>query len=158
MIPVKINNTHLCQIFEPTLDVSKMTEEEIVRYSIAHRMFPSEVALTSETYARDAERTADYELEELTLVNRKSKPEFTWELLRTDYVKNLMSFLKYAYDFKNLEGIVVPRASEDILVTYLDFVGARSIVAYLGQTIEGTLVEYDGISYWQDFRIAFPER
>lgn len=157
MIPLMINGTHLCQIFEPTLNVTSWSEQDIIDYSISKRMFPTEVKLTSETYSRDAERTADYELEYLNLVNRKAKPEFTWDLLKKDYAINLMQFLKYTYDFKNEEGVITPREAEQFTITYLDFIGIRTITAYVGQTLEGTLVEYDGIQYWQNFRIAFPE-
>ena len=158
MIPLKINGKHLCQIFEPSLNISGWTEEQIRQYSIAKHMYPTSVVLTSETYSRDAERTADYELEQLTLVNRKAKPEFTWEIINAEYVENLMSFLSYTYNFKNTDGIVIPIEAEDIQVTYKDFTGMRTIIAYLGQTIDGTLEEYEGVQYWRSFRIAFPER
>lgn len=157
-IPLQINGKHLCQIFEPDLDISSWSDADIQKYSVSKQMLPTEVVLTSETYSRDAERTADYELENLTLVNRKAKPEFTWELIRAEYVALLMNFLNYAYDFKNAEGIIIPRLATNILVTYQDFVGLRAINAYLGQTIEGTLVQYEGVQYWQNFRIAFPEK
>ena len=65
MIPLKINNVNLCKIFTPELSINGWTEDDIQEYSIQHQMFPTEVALVSETYSRDAERTADYELEDL---------------------------------------------------------------------------------------------
>lgn len=158
MIPLKINGKNLCEIFEPDLKVSGWTEQEIMAYSIAKLMLPTSVGAISETYSRDAERTADYELENLTIVNRKAKPEFTWQLIRADYVSSLLAFLEYNYNFKNAEGIVIPVEAANISVTYYDFTGVRTIDAYLGQTIEGTLVEYEGVLYWENFRIAFPER
>lgn len=158
MIPLKINSTHLCKIFDPTLDISTWTDKQIQDYSIENQMFPTEVTLTSETYSRDASRTADYELENLIIVNRKAKPVFTWDIIKADYVKNLLSFLNYTYNFKNTEGEIVPVDAEDISVEYYDLTGLRTIVAYLGQTIDGTLVEYNGVLYWRSFRIAFPER
>ena len=158
MIPLKINDKHLCEIFEPTLNISGWTDEQIQEYSISKIMFPTSVGTISETYSRDAERTADYELEYLTIVNRKAKPEFVWQLIRAEYVQNLLKFLGYTYDFKNAQGIIVPVKADDISVTYIDFIGPRTIVAYLGQTIEGTLVEYNNVLYWENFRIAFPER
>ena len=158
MIPLQLNGKHLCEIFEPELDITGWSDQEIQDYSISKLMWPTSVSLTSETYSRDAERTADYELEYLNIVNRKSKPEFTWSMFKADYVQSLLAFLGYNYNFKNAEGIIVPRQAEEIQVTYRDFVGTRSIIAYLGQTITGTLVEYGGEQYWQDFRIAFPER
>ena len=158
MIPLQINAQHLCKIFEPDLDITGWNEATIISYSLSKRMFPSQVGITSETYSRDAERTADYELENLTLVNRKAKPEFTWDLIRADYVTRLMSFLDYTYNFKNAQGVIVPQEAPHVTVTYRDFVGMRTIDAYLGQTLEGTLVEYDDVLYWENFRIAFPER
>lgn len=158
MIPLKINDTHLCQIFTPDLVIEGWSDAQIDRYSKDHSMYPSSVQLTSETYSRDAERTADYELENLTIVNRKAKPEFTWDLIRAEYVKNLFEFLHYDYDFKDASGIVNPRDSQDITISYYDFIGMRVITAYMGQTVEGTLVEHEGILYWENFRIAFPER
>lgn len=158
MIPLKINGKNLCVIFEPGLSISGWTDQEIMNYSIRKLMLPTSVGTISETYSRDAERTADYELENLTIVNRKAKPEFTWQLIRADYVANLLAFLQYTYDFKNATGVIVPVEAPNISVTYYDFVGVRTIDAYLGQTIEGTLVEYDDILYWENFRIAFPER
>ena len=158
MIPLKINSTHLCQIFSPGLDISGWSESQIQKYSIDNQMMPTEVSLMSETYSRDAERTADYELENLTIVNRKAKPEFTWSLIKAVYVEALMTFLDYKYNFKGSDGYIVPEESAEILVTYIDFTGERTINAYIGQTIEGTLLEYEGVLYWQNFRIAFPER
>ena len=158
MIPLKINSKHLCQIFEPGLDIKGWTDAAIQDYCISKQMFPTEVALTSETYSRDAERTADYELENLILVNRKAKPEFIWSLIRAEYVESLLSFLNYTYEFKNAAGDIVPVEAPSIIVTYKDFTGMRTIEAYLGQTLDGTLVEYDDVQYWENFRIAFPER
>lgn len=162
MIPLKINNTHLCKIFEPDLDITGWSEEKIQEYSIKHGMFPTEVTLTSETYSRDADRTADYELMSLVIVNRKSKPVFTWNMISATYVKNLMDFLNYKYDFKDAEGNIIPENAAVISITYQDYVGIRTINAYLGQTIDGTLEEYYESNvaklYWRNFRIAFPER
>ena len=143
---------------EPETFNSTWDEDIIVARSIRAQMFPTEVALTSETYSRDSERTADYELENITLVNRKAKPEFTWSLIKASYVANLLLFLGYTYDFKNDDGVIVPVEAQNISVTYRDFTGMRTIDAYLGQTLDGVLVEYEGVLYWQNFRIAFPER
>ena len=145
MIPLKINDTHLCKIFEPGLDISTWSDNDVQRYSISKQMFPTSVALTSETYSRDAERTADYELENLLIVNRKAKPEFTWSLIKASYVEMLLAFLNYTYDFKDSYGDVIPVDAPDIRVTYKDFTGTRTINSYLGQTIEGVLVEYEGV-------------
>lgn len=158
MIPLKINNKNLCEIFEPGKDFSGYTDDEISSYSIEHSMYPTEVKLSSEQYSRDAERTADYELEKLVIVNTKAKPEFTWSLIKAIYVYQLMKFLNFKYDYKNTDGEVVPEEAEVINVTYWDLIGTRTIKSYMGQTIEGTLVEYDGVLYWENFRIAFPER
>lgn len=158
MIPLKINDTHLCNIFDPATNITGWSDSQVYKYSANNQMLPTEVSLTSETYSRDAERTADYELEELMIVNRKAKPEFTWSLIRADYVAALFAFLNYTYDFKDSSGDVIPVAAPEIKVTYQDFTGLRTISAYLGQTIEGTLVEYEGVQYWENLRIAFPER
>lgn len=158
MIPLSINDKSLYEIFDPESYMSSWTDEELLLESLSKCMLPSEVRLTSETYSRDAERTADYELEELTFVNRKAKPEFTWGLIRADYVERLFNFLGYTYDFKNADGVVIPVKAADLSITYRDFTGLRTINAYLGQTIEGTLIEEGGVLYWENFRIAFPER
>ena len=168
MIPLKINGKNLIEIFDPEYSVTGKTDTQIQQDSIRMKMFPTEVKNTSETYSRDAERTANYELEDLVLVNRKAKPEFTWSLLKAEYVANLLSFLEYNYNFKNAAGVVTPKNADIINVTYMDFTGMRTIEAYLGQTIEGTLVEYEEYDeenettvktqYWENFRIAFPER
>lgn len=158
MIPLYINGKSLYEIFAPDNFNPLWDDSTLVERSIRAQMFPTEVALTSETYSRDAERTADYELENLTIVNRKAKPEFTWSLIRADYVENLFAELGYTYDFKNDEDIIIPVEAVAYTITYRDFMGMRTINAYLGQTIEGVLVEYNGVLYWQNFRIAFPER
>lgn len=158
MIPLKINHKALCEIFRPDIDFSAYTDEQKNEYCIKNLMQPTTVFLTSETYSRDAERTADYELMDLTLINRKAKPEFEWSLIRTEYVEKLMEELGYTYDFKDSTGVIVPVESPDITVTYRDFTGIRSIEAYLGQTLQGELVEYEGKTYWENFRIAFPEK
>lgn len=156
-IPLKINGKELCEIFAPS-EVASMAAAEKEQYSIDNQMYPTEVTIESETYSRNAERTADYELVNLLLVNRKAKPTFTWDLLRHDYLKALLLFLGYTYDFKDDNGVVVPVEAEDIAVTYIDLVGERTINAYLGQTIQCTLVVYDGVLYAQNVQIAFPER
>lgn len=189
-IPLKINGKQLCEIFAPdaqwwaerngqqeAVTMETATDEDKREYSLKMLMLPTSVTLTSETYSRNAERTADYELEELLIVNRKSKPEFTWDYIRAEYVQNLLTFLGYTYNFKDDAGDVVPVNSPEITVTYTDFTGERTINAYLGQTISGTLtvlqtketIQQDsttGLSktvmeseyWWQNFRLAFPEK
>ena len=155
-IPLKINGKQLCEIFTPNA-VSSMTDQE-KKHSLANGMYPTEVSLTSETYSRNAERTADYELQDLLLVNCKAKPEFVWDSIKQEYVQKLLNFLGYTYDFKDSSGVVQPVEAPEISVTYLDFLGERTMKAYLGQTLEGTLEEYEGVLYIRNFRVAFPER
>ena len=156
-IPLKINSKQLCEIFTPEA-VTQMDDAAKMEYSLRNQMFPTEVNNTSETYSRDAERTADYELEDLLIVNRKTKPEFTWQLIKAEYVQKLLSFLNYHYNFKNASGDIIPEDAPNIEIIYYDFVGTRIINTYLGQTISGTLVVYNDTLYWENFRIAFPER
>ena len=156
-IPLRINGQQLCEIFTPEA-VKNMTDAEKYEYSLANEMYPTQVHLTSETYSRNADRTSDFELLDLLIVNRKASPEFTWELLKQEYVQALFNFLGYTYNFKDADGYINPVKAEPIQITYLDFTGERTIGAYLGQTIEGTFVEYEGVLYVQNFRIAFPER
>ena len=158
MIPLKINGKNLYEIFDPATFDPSWDEATLIANSISARMFPSAVELTAETYSRDAERTADYELENLVVVNRKAKPEFTWDLIRASYVVNLFNYLGYTYNFKNENDVIIPVDAPVISITYIDFAGERTINTYLGQTIAGTLVEYEGVLYWSNFRIAFPER
>ena len=158
MIPIKIDNTHLAVIFEPSGDYTGWSEAQFNAYSIANKMYPSEVVVSAEVYSQDAERTANFEMEKLTIVNAKAKPEFTWSLIKAAYVTRLMSKVKFKYDYKDEYGDIKPEEAPTLSITYQDFTGLRTINAYLGQSISGTLVEYDGVLYWQDFRIAFPER
>ena len=161
----------LWEIMEPGESYGSTLEEKIA-FALSRGMFPSEVKLTSETYCRDADRTANYELENITNVNAKAKPEFTWTMLKAVYVRRLLNFLKFTYNYKDGNGDVQPQAAPVIKVTFMDFNGTRTINAYLGATIEGTLKELvtqeadpkTGIvsnvrtQYWEEFRIAFPER
>lgn len=160
MIPLKINNKHLIEIFEPEIAATLLTDEAKVAKSIEMQMYPSRVNLTAETYSKDAERTADYELEDLVLVNRKSKPEFTWDVIKAEYVKKLLAYLQYKDNYK-VDGDIVPIDAPTYSIEYWDFVGTKTITAYLGQTIEAELKEYmvNNVMtlYWEDFRIAFPE-
>jgi len=176
MIPLKleINNTQkdLWEIMEPDVDYSQMTEEEKISFALARGMFPSEVKLASETYCRNSDRTANYELEKINNVNAKAKPEFTWSLIKIEYVERLLLFLGFIYDYKDVDGQIQPRLAPEIYVTYRDFIGMRRIKAYLGASLDGTLKEIvtqevDPQSqslttvrrqYWENFRIAFPER
>ena len=161
MIPLKINNKNLWEIMDPS-DTNNFrsltTEEEKIALAIKLQMFPTEVRVSAETYSRDADRTANYELEELVLVNAKAKPEFTWSYLKYEYAKNLLEECAFKYDYKNTEGEIVPITAPAIIVYFNDLIGARTIDAYLGQSIDGVLEEYNGQLYWRDFRIAFPER
>ena len=154
MIPLvlKVNGTtkNLWNIMEPDGNYGN-TEEEHIQYALKHLMFPSEVKLTSETYCRNADRTANYELKSITNVNAKAKPEFTWAKLNATYVRRLLDFLGFKYDYTDGQGNIQPEEAPTIEVTYLDLIGMRTIKAYLGQTIEGTLVEYmeayEGLEY-----------
>ena len=157
MIPLKINNKHLIEIMDPTTAASLPTDAAKIAKSLELGMYPSEVKLTSETYSKDAERTANYELEDLVLVNRKDKPEFTWDYIKASYVENLLAYLGYHFNFK-ITGSVVPENAPVYVIEYKSLIGMRAINAYLGQTISATLIETtDGEQYWTDFRIAFPE-
>ena len=87
------------------------------------------------------------------------------------------------YNYKDVEtNDIIPVEAPTIEITYWDFVGMRTIKAYLGQTLSGTLEEHsnylpssynnnDGswsntidtmhpgkTLYWRNFRVAFPER
>lgn len=165
MIPLvlKVGGTtkNLWNIMEPDGNYGN-TEEEQIQYALKHLMFPSEVKLTSETYCRNADRTANYELKSITNVNAKAKPEFTWEKLKATYVRRLLNFLGFKYDYADGQGNIQPEEAPTIEVTYLDLIGMRTIKAYLGQTIEGTLVEYmeayEGLEYHRvDYSGSFEE-
>ena len=117
MIPLKINGKNLYEIFDPATFNPNWDEATLIANSISAQMFPSAVELTAETYSRDAERTADYELENLVVVNRKAKPEFTWDLIRASYVANLFNYLGYTYDFKNENDVIIPVDAPVISVT-----------------------------------------
>lgn len=165
MIPLvlKVGGTtkNLWDIMEPGGNYGN-TEEEQIQYALKHLMFPSEVKLTSETYCRNADRTANYELKSITNVNAKAKPEFIWEKLKATYVRRLLNFLGFKYDYADDQGNIQPEEAPTIEVTYLDLIGMRTIKAYLGQTIEGTLVEYmeayEGLEYHRvDYSGPFEE-
>lgn len=173
MIPIKLakanpNGTYtlkdLWEIFDPNDDYhfnNLPNEQAKINKALQLKMFPTAVKLTSEAYSRNSDRTADYELERIQVINAKAKPEVTWSYLRADFAQNLLTFLGFKYDYKQTvegEQVIVPEDAPIIMVQYLDFIGTRTIRGYLGQTIEGTLVEYDGELYWENFRIAFPER
>ena len=161
MIPLKINGKHLIEIFEPGLAATLPTDAEKVAKSIELQMYPTKVTLYAETYSKDAERTANYELEDLVLVNRKSKPEFTWDIIKASYVQKLLAFLNYKNSYYNNDNEIVPVDAPIYSIEYYDFVGTVTIKAYLGQTMQADLQEYmvNGVMtlFWEDFRIAFPE-
>lgn len=168
-VPFKLNGKHLYQIMLTLPEIvdlaqkigkaeSEWTDEDINALSVDLGLYPTSVVLTSETYSRNTSRTANYELENIQIVNRKAKPEFTWDIIKAQYVASLMRELSYTYGFKNSSGDIVPQDSPILTVTYQDFVGMRTINAYLGQTIDGTLEKYNDNLYWRGFRIAFPER
>ena len=152
------------EIFEPEVNAPwrSLTDlQDLVDYAVRRKMYPSSVHVIAETYSRDAERMANYELEKLTLVNAKSKHEFTWSYLKYDYVKNLLDFLQFSYDYHdpNDASIIVPREAPAVSVRVFDLNGVRTFDCYIGQTIEGELkVTGDAVLYWEDFRIAFIER
>lgn len=167
-LPIKINDKALYEImlseeqikaWEDEFGKSRLlwTDAEVDQVSIFSLLYPTSVVTTSETYSRDAERTADYELEDLTVVNRKAKIEIEWNIIKYEYVVRLMSFLGYNYDFK-VDNIITPVKAPTFTIIYNDFIGQRTMDTYLGQTIDGTLEEYEGTKYWRNFRIAFPER
>lgn len=137
---------------------SEATSNQVNAFAMKYQMFPTSVNVSSETYSRDAERKANYELEDLQLVNAKSKPEFTWSFIKASYVNLLLEELQVNYVFKDEDDNFILKDAPIVLVSYWDFVGMRIINAYTGQSLSGELVEYEGELYWKDFRIAFPER
>ena len=154
----------LWEIFEPANNAgwrSLSTDQEKVDYAIAHKMYPSSVHIIAETYSRDAERMANYELERLTLVNAKAKVEITWDWLSYDYAVNLLSFLAFTYNYHDPldPTIIVPREAPSIQIQTHDLTGTRTFSCYIGQTIEGELkASGDNKLYWESLRIAFIER
>lgn len=161
MIPLKINGKQLVEIFEPEAAKTLTTDDAIKRYSISKQMYPTSVNVSAEVYSRDTERTANYELETLVLVNRKVKATFNWSVLKATYAKALLEFLNYTPSFKNDDGDVVPRDADLFEITFWDLTGERTVKAYLGQTITCELKEYiangEPVLYWEDFEISFPE-
>lgn len=135
-----------------------LTLEQQKEQALKLKMLPESYKVTAETYCRNSERTANYELENITNVNAKSKPEFNWSLLRAEFLTNLLTFVKFRHNYKNEYGEVVPEPAPKLKIKFRDLLGDRTVEAYLGATIETTLVEYDGVQYWQDLRLAFPER
>jgi hypothetical protein len=156
-IPLMINDKNLIQIFDPEL-ASESQPSEWEQISLQKLMYPSRVFLTTETYSRNAERTANYELEDFYIVNCKAKPEFEWDIIPQIYVQRLLAEVGFKYNFKDASGIVVPENAPHVKVAYQDFTGTRTIDAYTGQTLEGTFEVYKGKLYIRGFRIAFPER
>lgn len=135
-----------------------LTLEEQKQKALSLKMLPESYKVTAETYCRNSERTANFELENITNVNAKSKPEFNWSLLRAEFLTNLLTFLKFRHNYKNDSGEVVPEEAPKLKINFRDLLGERTVETYLGATIETTLVEYNDVQYWQDLRLAFPER
>ena len=167
-LPIKINDKALYEIMLTEAQITtwenalgktstNWTEEDVDYVSTSSKLYPTSVITSSETYSRDAERTADYELEDITVVNRKAKIEIEWSILKYEYAVRLMSFLGYNYNFK-VDDVITPIKAPTYKILYNDFIGQRTMNTYLGQSIEGTLEEYEGNKYWRNFRIAFPER
>ena len=87
------------------------------------------------------------------------------KLVYTGKTKNVYALengnylLKFKDDYHDsTSGQIKPEEAPVIKVTYKDFLRERTINAYLGQSIEADLVEYDGEQYWESIRLAFPER
>ena len=146
------------QAMDPLVNWSSMTTPEQLAYAYAHQMLPSSYKNNGETYCRNADRTANNELEKITNVNYKSKVEFVWKMLKPVYLSNLLTFLQFKDNYKNTINEIQPEEAPLIKVTYRDFLRERTIDAYLGQSIESELVEYNNEQYWEEIRLAFPER
>ena len=91
---------------------SLWTDDDIITVSIAEQLFPSEISLIAEQYSRDANRTSDYELADLSIVNCKAKPTFTWSTIKATYVTKLLTELQFKYDYKDLNGDVIPEKAK----------------------------------------------
>lgn len=166
MISVKFGVMHgdlyiqkyIWEVMDPSVNWGSMTIQQQLEYAYAHKMLPSSYKNNGETYCRNADRTANNELENIVNVNYKSKVEFTWKLLKPEYLSNLLTFLQFKDNYKNSINEIQPEEAPLIKVTYRDFLQERTINAYLGQSIEAELVEYDDVQYWESLRLAFPER
>ena len=151
---------YIWEIMDPSIDWSALSLAQQVAQAISLKMLPTEYKVTADTYCKDIDRTSDYELENITNINYKVKPEFTWRMIRADYLAKLLTFVKLKDDYKvgNVENIVTPEAAPIIRVTFNDLMRERTIDAYLGQSIEVSFVEYDNVLYVEEVRLAFPER
>lgn len=194
-IPIlfKINDKHLIEIMLSSTELAvyeaklgnkpfaNWTDEEILQCSVEACVYPTEVTVDAEQYSKNAERTANYVLEDLTIVNCKSKVTFVWSYLKASYLSNLLTELEFDYDFE-INDIVYSKTPNIITVTYWDFIGVRTINAYMGQSISGNLIQYDDYDtstwnsstkqwnkntstlhkgatlYWESLRLAFIER
>lgn len=133
---------------------------------LSQKLVPTEVHVSSETYSRNLDRSADYVLSAGSMVNRKAKIELTWDLIKCSNVTTLMQNLNYAYDFVDpLTEEVVPKDLQTYKIEYKDFTGTREAIMYLGQTIEADQTEYlltesgttQAVQFWKSFRLAFIE-
>lgn len=148
---------YIWEIMDPSINWSALSLAQQVARAISLKMLPTEYKVTADTYCKDIDRTSDYELENITNINYKVKPEFTWRMIRAEYLANLLTFVNLKDDYK-VENIVTPEAAPIIRVTFNDLMRERTIEAYLGQSIEVSFVEYDNVLYAEEVRLAFPER
>lgn len=148
---------NIWEIFDPSVNWDSMTYNQQVQEAIKRLMLPTTYKINSETYCNNSDRTANYELEKIINVNYKSKPEFVWNKLPVEYLENFLSFIGFRTNYL-VDGTFITEEAPVIKVTYRDIVGVRTIRAYLGQSIEAEVVEYDGKQYYDQLRLAFPER
>lgn len=161
-LSVKQNNSwvtkYIWEIMDPEFNWGSLSLDNQLKRAYENKMLPTSYKVTGETYCKDADRTANYELEKITNINYKSKPEFNWSLLKAEYFSNLLTFIQFRDNYKDQNNEIVPEEAPTIKVTFRDLLQERTIEAYLGQTIDATFKEYDNVLYVEDIRIAFPER
>lgn len=149
---------YIWEIMDPDYNWGSLSLQEQINRAASLKMLPSSYKNNGETYCRNADRTANNELQRIENVNYKSKVEFTWKYLEPLYLSRLLTFLQFKDNYKNAQGDVQSEDAPMIKVTYVDFLRERTIDAYLGQSIDAELVEYDNKQYWESLRLAFPER
>lgn len=164
MIILKIANSvngtlkNIWEIMDPNYDWSSLTEAECVNRALKEHMIPTSYKVNCETYCKDADRTSDYELENIKNVNYKCKPEFVWQYLKPIYLSNLLSFIHFKDTYYDQQGIIQPENAPIFKVYFRDILRVKEIKAYLGATIDVELVEHEGEQYWSSVRLAFPEK
>ena len=117
--------------------------------------YPSSNRISFEALNSTAERSESGDMKVIDQVNRVVKIELTWDIISVADMEKLCQ--KFRIDISSIGQPYEPKNIEDLTFRIMCrvFTGIRSFTVYVGDTIQGELVDWSGSdgTHWRDVSI-----